>query len=308
MSKSEKISDFRTLDLSEKETTPVKKKAGVVSGVKKKKIQKSYKNINKPKKKEVDFEEFEEDVGQKKSHLGLSIFFIVLVVMGAVVGCMFTPVFDITQIVVQDGSYVTGNEILSKFDGIVGKNIMRVNLSSIKKDVQSMPYIKEVEIKRQLPDTLNVVYEERAPYALIKYLESFLVMDKYGYVLEVKKENDMPDLAIIYGIDIDKYEVGEKLEDVVGLKYENITYLLETSHKSEFDYTIYEINYADSEKLVMAVKDLDIDINFGEIDRSILTEKMIYLNGILKKLNGKKGNLDISSNNYLEKTIFTERY
>ena len=102
--------------------------------------------------------------------------------------------------------------------------------------------------------------------------------------------------------------IGEKLEDVVGLKYENITYLLETSHKDEFNYTICEINYSDSEKLIMAVKDLDIDINFGDIDRSILTEKMIYLNGILKKLEGKKGNLDISSNNYLEKTIFTERY
>ena len=43
-------------------------------------------------------------------------------------------------------------------------------------------------------------YTEREPLALIKYLESYLVMDQYGYFLELTKEKKFEDLPIIYNI------------------------------------------------------------------------------------------------------------
>ncbi|MBR2289675.1 MAG: FtsQ-type POTRA domain-containing protein [Clostridia bacterium] len=308
MAKSTKMSDFRTLNLEE-ETTPTKKSVGAVSANKNRtRKNTASRGSQKTQTKKVQKEEILEEEKPRKTGIGLAIFFLLLVLVGAFVGCMFTPAFNVTEIHIQDGTYVAKEEILSKMDGVMGENILRVNTSSLENAIKEMPYIRSVEIKRNFPSSIDVTFKERKPYALVKYLESYVVMDKRGYVLEIKKENDLPDLAIIYGINADEYIVGKKLEDVVGLKYENITYLLETAYQGDFDYTIYEINYADSESLVMAVKELDVDINFGEVDRSVLTEKMNYLNGILKKLEGKKGNLDISSNNYLEKTIFTERY
>lgn len=310
MPKSTKINDFRTLNLSN-ENTPTKKNVGVVS-VKSNTTSKSVpkkknKNVTSPKSKNVAKNESNEK--EKRSGIGFAIFFIILILLGAFIGCLFTPTFDISEINIQDGVNVDKNQIMSRLDEIIGENILKVNLNSLEKTIKEFsPYIGKVELKRAFPNTINVTYVERKPYALIKYLESFVVMDKYGHVLEIKKENDMPELTIIYGIDAESYTPGEKLSDVAGLKYENVTYILETSYQNKFDYSIHEINYTDPENILMFVKELDVDIKYGEFENNVVSEKMNYLNGILKKLVGKKGNLDISSNNYLEKTIFTERY
>lgn len=309
MPKSTRISDFRTLNLSE-EKTPTKKNVGAISKSKKipkKRVQASNGTSYSSRKPKNEKQVLEKKTGGHG--VGLAIFFLILVLAGAGIGCLFTPTFNVTFINVQEGNRVDKNEIISKLDGVIGENILKVNTKNFQDSIKNdIPYIRSVEVKRVFPNEINVTFKEREPYALIKYLESYVVMDKYLHVLEIKKENDMEDLAIIYGIDADEYVPGQKLQDVAGLKYENITYLLETSYKNNFDYTIHEINYTDTESLIMDVKELDVDINFGEIDRSILSDKMNYLNGILKNLVGKKGNLDISSNNYLEKTIFTERY
>lgn len=296
MAKSKKMSDFRTLNLST-ETTPINQNVGAVSAVKK---------STNPKK--ISAKSSKEEQPSRRINLGLTIFFLILVILGVFVGCLFTPPFEVSNINVQNGIYVQADEILSKMDGVRGTNIFRINTKSLVKLIKENPYIKEVKIERQYPNGLYVHFEERTPYALIKYLESYIVVDKYGYVLEIKKENDMMNLAIIYGINADEYVPGNQITDLAGLKYKNLTYMLEISNMDDFDYTICEMNYTDTERLIMSVKELDVDINFGEIERNILNEKMSYLNGILKKLTGKKGNLDISSNSYLEKTIFTERY
>ncbi len=294
-----RINDFRTLNLSEK-PTPTKKNVGAVSKPVRKTNVNSKKNINQNKSKEK--------TKPKKNGLGLALFFLVLVLAGTFIGCLFTPVFNITVISIPDGVRVSRDEISGKLDKIKGENILKVNVSALENEIESIPYVRHAKLKRIFPDEIEVHFREREPYAIVKYLESFVLMDKFGYILEIKKENDQEDLAIIYGIESDTYTPGEKLDDIAGLKYENVTYLLETSYQNQFNYTIDEINYTDSENLIMSVKELDIDIIYGSVDKSILAEKMNYLNGILKKLDGKQGKLDISSTNYLEKTIFTERY
>ena len=288
MAKSKKMSDFRKLNLTS-ETTPTK--VGAVSAQKK-----SKKNSQK----------YAEDDKTKKSKIGLIAFFVILLILG--VGCLFTPVFNVETINIQEGIKISADEILSKFDGVIGENIFRTNTSAIKKDIKTIPYIKSVEVDRKLPNTIDVTFEERKPYAIIKYLESYVVVDKFGYILEINKENEFEDLPVIYGIDANEYVIGNKIEDVAGLKYENVTYLMETCYKNDFEYQIKEIDYTDTENLIIYMKEMDVNIDFGKIEHEVLSEKINYLNGILKRLKGKKGNLNISSNNYLEKTIFTERY
>lgn len=316
MGKATKINDFRTLNLSE-EKTPTKKNVGGISVSSNKKtnsrktsakgnnVKTSTKKKSTTQKKSVQKKEKE---ANKNSGLKLAIFFVILVLMGAFVGCLFTPTFNIMSISVDEGVRVTSNEIKSKVDEVIGENILRVNTKSLKESIESIPYVRRAEIKRNFPNELRITFKEREPYALIKHLESFVVMDKFGNVLEIKKENDMDGLAIIYGISLDEVTTGKKITDLSGLKYENMAYLLETVVNSKFEYTISEINYTDTEALIISVEELDVDINYGKIEKSILAEKINYLNGILKKLEKKKGMLDISSNNYLEKTIFTERY
>ena len=282
MAKGTKIQDFRKLNIETKETTPAKKKSkGSVSMSKKR---------------------------NKKLNLLLPFLLIILILIGVCLGCMLTPTFNISIIEVQPGINVNKEEIISKVSHVKGINTLKINTRNIEKSIEEIPYIRIAEVKRNLPDGLKIVYEERKPYAIIKYLESFVIMDKYGYVLEIKKENDMKDLTIIYGIDAAEYIPGNLLEGVARLKYENVAYLLETASHVEFKYGISEVNYQDTENLIMSIRDADVEVEYGSIEKEKLGEKIIYLNEMLKGIEGKKGTILINNDDYNKESIFRERF
>ena len=236
----------------------------------------------------------------------VSAFLLTFIFVGVIAGCLTTPTFDVMSVEVENGENVNAEEIQKYFSDSKGKNIFLVNTSEIEKKIETHPYIYKAEVTKNLPDILCVKYKEREPYAIIKYIESYVLIDKYGSILEIKKENDMTELPIIYGIEAGEFVPGEKLEGIANLKFENSVYLLETALHTNFNYTISEINYTDSEEVKLSIKEIDVQIIYGSIERDILNDKITYLNEILKKLGDKKGTLDISSNHYSEKVIFSE--
>lgn len=280
-----KVDNYVEVEKSSKKFTPTQN-VGVVSKQKNNKYLKKEKNVG----------------------TSIFIFFAVLVIISLAIGVVFSPAFDVTGIVTYDGVNISSGEISYIANVNIGENILKQNYRAIRENLSAMPYIKSVSIKLLLPDKIEVKYEEREPYALVKYLESYVVMDKFGYLLEIKKENDLIDLPVIYGIALEDCEPGEMLQDTDRIKYQNIVMLLETAKQREFQYNIYEIDYEKISEVKFWVKDFDIDIIYGDIDKNLIADKLNYLSEVLKKLNGKKGKLNISSDNYLEKTIFTERY
>lgn len=286
MVKSTKIQDFRKMNTYQKETAPAKRKGMESVSVSNKK--------------------------EKKSISILPFFLIILVFIGIGIGCMLTPAFNVTTIKVTNGINVTKEEILSKSSYVKGVNTLKISTKNLKKTIEEIPYIQTVKIKRNLPDELVITYEERAPYAIVKYLESYVIMDKYGYVLEVKKENDMKDLTIIYGVDAEEYIPGNVLDGGARLKYENTAYLLEATKQVNFEYKISEINYQDPENVIISVVDenvdMEIEVEYGSIEREILGEKISYVNEMLKRIEYKRGVLSINKEDYNKESIFKIKY
>ena len=280
-----KVYSYVEVEKSNKKSTPTQN-VGVVSKQKNNKDSKKEKNVG----------------------TSIFIFFAILVIMSLAIGVVFSPTFDVTGIVTYDGVNVSSGEISNIANVNIGENILKQNYRAIRENVSAIPYIKSVNIKLLFPDKIEIRYEEREPYALVKYLESYVVIDKFGYLLEIKKENDLTDLPVIYGIELENCELGEMLKDTDRIKYQNVVMLLETAKQRDFQYNIYEIDYEKISEVKFWVKDFDIDIIYGDIDKNLIADKLNYLSEVLKKLNGKKGKLNISSDNYLEKTIFTERY
>jgi len=233
------------------------------------------------------------------------ILFILIIMITA--GCLFSPTFNIVSVTAEDGVNVTSGEILEKAKIKIGENIFRINDSKIKKNIETLSYVKNAKIYRALPNRIILKIEERKPYAIVKHLESFAITDKYGYVLEIKQENSMKDLPIIYGINPEECTSGEKLKGVSMLKYENSAYIIETAEKIGFNYHFSEINYDDSTNVKLYIGEKDIDIIYGEISLDNIEEKLGHLASILNQLGDKKGKIDMSNEDYLARTVFTER-
>lgn len=243
----------------------------------------------------------------KKSGSQIAIFVLLLIVVGVTTGCLFSPVFDITDVKSYNGVNVKQAEVINLANIQLGVNIFRINDSRIIENVETLPYVKSAKVYRKFPSTIILKYEERTPYAIVKYLESYAVCDKFGYVLEIKKENNLKALPIIYGIDYENIEVGKKLEGTSMLKYENCVYVFEIVNKPDFTYSFSEINYDDSTNVKMTIREKDIDVIYGNIVINNIEEKLTHLSSILKELGDKKGKIDMSSENYLAKTVFVEK-
>lgn len=233
-------------------------------------------------------------------------FFLILTIIGVSVGILFSPAFNLTGLVIEDGENVTKEDISNVVNVSYGENILKQNYKMLKNDILSLPYISDAKIKLKFPDKIKIEYTEREPYALIKFLDSYYVVDKYGYLLEVSKEIIEKELPIIYGIDVAEYSLGQKLEDIHGTKLRNVVTLLETAKQKEFSYTIYEINYESIGEVKLWVKEEDIEITYGDIDKNLVGEKLTYLEQMLKRLKDKKGRLDMSDEKYYENSRFTD--
>ena len=81
---------------------------------------------------------------------------------------------------------------------------------------------------------------------------------------------------------------------------------METAKQKEFSYTIYEINYESIGEVKLWVKEEDIEITYGDIDKNLVGEKLTYLEQMLKRLKDKKGRLDMSDEKYYENSRFTD--
>ena len=234
------------------------------------------------------------------------IFVFIMILVGLTAGCLFSPVFNIIEVRADDGVNVTSDEILEKANIPIGVNIFRINDRKIISSIESLPYIKSAKIYRAFPDTIILKFEERKPYAIVKYLESYAIVDKYGYILEIKKENTLTSLPIIYGLDTGTFVVGQKLTDTSLTKYENCVYLFETASKINFEYTFNEVNYDDSTNVKLYIAERDMDIIYGNVYLDDIEEKLSHLSSVLKELGDQSGKIDMSNEDYNSKIVFTK--
>ena len=107
---------------------------------------------------------------KKSSGTSIFIFFFILIIISLGIGVIFSPSFDVVGVVIKDGENVSSGEISVAADVKIGENILKQNYKTIVNNVSSIPYIKDVSIKLLFPNKIEIDYEEREPYSLIKYL------------------------------------------------------------------------------------------------------------------------------------------
>ena len=102
--------------------------------------------------------------------------------------------------------HITGNNILTKehilnnFKGIKNKNIFNVDLMEIHKSLLLNKWIKNLEIKRILPNTIKIKVTEKKAIAIWQTKSGNKLITPKGNIILVTKVNDFEDqLPIILG-------------------------------------------------------------------------------------------------------------
>ena len=77
--------------------------------------------------------------------------------------------------------------------------ITQLDLKDMHSRLRKLPWVKKASIKRQLPNVLYVILEERKPIALFKDKNNYYPIDEDGMIVHTKEDGNVEELIVIVG-------------------------------------------------------------------------------------------------------------
>ncbi|MDR7857191.1 FtsQ-type POTRA domain-containing protein [Tissierella sp.] len=193
-----------------------------------------------------------------------------------------TDFFIIDNIKVLGSNKTSKDIIISASSITIGENQFKISTSDGEKNIDKIPYVKEVKIKRKFPKGIIIEIIERKELFQIKELSSFALIDIDGYILDiVSTENHI--LPLINGYDIGDNKVGDNIfseEENKGI----IDFILEGNNLSLLG-KMKSIDLVDTNNVNFLLNE-SIIVAFGTLDD--VKYKLNLLNEILKDIEKKQ--------------------
>lgn len=118
---------------------------------------------------------------------------VVLVVFITAYTLLQSPYFNVGEIEVKGNHRVGSDEVISLSGLLTGENIFKLDLKEAEGRIGSLPLIKTVKIKRELPSRILITVVERKPLVLIPVDSRYILVDEEGVCLY---EGDVADAEI----------------------------------------------------------------------------------------------------------------
>ncbi|MBA7517192.1 Cell division protein FtsQ [subsurface metagenome] len=164
---------------------------------------------------EEELEE-EEEEGEKDQPLSARVIKILIfyLAIGFLGWNFFNFVFSsnfcsIEEVIINGNDYLSEDEIFSKSQIILGENIFKLDLKKSIDSLEQEPRIKEVEIKRIIPNKIIISLKERKAAAIVYIGEEYFSSTKEGIILsKIDRPEGELGLPLVLGLEIDKIKLG----------------------------------------------------------------------------------------------------
>lgn len=221
----------------------------------------------------------------------LGFFSIIILVAIIVVLALTAPIFNITKIEINGNEKVSKDTIIALSGIKMGENIFRFNNDMIQ-NVKQNTYIEKVEIQRKMPGTVVISVKERKIKYQINLINSYVYLDKNGYLLENSSERKNVPVIVGFSIKEDEMLNEKRLKDNDLEKLANAAKIIEAAKAINIDNLITEVNVEDKNNTILYLESKSKKINVG--DTTNLTNKMLYVQKILENEEGKSGSVFVN--------------
>lgn len=161
-----------------------------------------------------------------------------------------SPVFVLKNVKIHGNYYLPDDEV-RRISGIaMGENIFQMKVEDIIQTMSKDIRVERAQVKRVLPDTIDILVVERAPLAIIKCNYGYLEAGQGGIILAAHRNLTNIPVPIVSGFTVSDLFVGDRLE------YENINHVLAYLDQLEWETStsISEINIADPDNVMVYMK------------------------------------------------------
>ncbi len=201
-------------------------------------------------------------------------------IIGVVFFCIgiilaLTLFFNINKIVVSGDKVYSDKEIIDASGVEIGDNLIFLSKSSLNEKISTkLAYVGSAKIKRRLPSTLEIVITKTDAYMATSSDGYYILLDKYGKVLEKDLETVGENIVLANLGEISSIEIGETIvlkEEKIFSKLNSVLSTCESVGLT--DITTIDLSNIYNIKLIYQGR---ITLELGETDSENLSSKLAF--------------------------------
>lgn len=253
-------------------------------------------NQNNKKKKNEKVLTKEQEINKiNRKKIAISFCIILVIAIAGIIYFLTTPTFNISNIEVNGNNKNSVETYISltKID-LSSTNIFAVTKTGIAKNIKENPYVESVEVKRKLPNIIQINIKEREVAYQANYNDEYIYIDKQGYILEIN--NEKKNITKIIGLSTTKEALseGQRLNNGDLLKLDTVLKIVNYCNYNSIENQISSIDVSDISNYII---NFDKDGQIAYLgDATNLSERILWLKTILEKEKGNKGEIFINGN------------
>ncbi len=230
---------------------------------------------------------------------------LIALLIGGSIYFLLSPYFNIKHITASGNEKITSDEIISLSGIKLDENMFKISSKEVEQAVKINAYIDSVNLKRKLPDSIEIQVVERKPAYMLTIGNAYAYINSQGYILEISKESLK--LQIITGIATpeEDIEAGNRLctEDLE--KLNSVIQIMDSANSNELGDLITKINIENKQDYVLELKSEKKNVHLG--DTSDIGTKMLYIKTVLENEKGKEGDIFVNTDLNNNGAIFREK-
>ncbi len=205
---------------------------------------------------------------------------LLILMLGIGIGILFTPLFNLSGVVVAGNERLTSEEIIKTGGFIYGKNIFTVNLKDVGEKISKIPYVETLYIKRRLPDKITVELTECVPMAYVPAAGGYAVIDKTGKALETSENNSLYQLPVLSDFRVEQFTLSEKILTENEEKFKKTLEILLDLYNNSFIDKIKSVSVVE-EEIELSISDR-LTVRMGSYER--FNAKIVMVKEIIANL------------------------
>ena len=254
-------------------------------------------NKNKIKKDEENRRKISKEERKSQQRISLikffvQLFFLVVLIAGAITFALTSPIFNIKDIKVSNNVTIPSDTIISLSSLRNDENIFRFYKGDIVNKIKENPYVESVEIKRKLPSTIEIYITERVATYCVDYMGKFAYINTQGYILEISE--DSRGMPVIQGATTNEKDIvpGNRLNTDDLKRLEKVIRIMNAAKDANLDGQVTTIDISDENEYSIYLNDEKKTVYLG--DASNLSNKMLYVQAIIEQEKGKEGEIFVN--------------
>ncbi len=217
---------------------------------------------------------------------------LLMIIIAGIIFALVSPIFNIQEIEVSDNEQINTETIISLSQLNLGQNIFKFNKNKVNKNIKTNAYIESVEIKRKLPNKVQIQIEERKKEYNVEFLNGYAYINNQGYILQISEERQA--LPTIQGISTPDEQIveGNRLNSEDLEKLEVIIQIMNICKNYELDSKVTNIDISKKDEYTLYLEEEKKTIYLG--DKNNLSNKMLYVQVIIEENRGKEGEIFVN--------------